>query len=558
MNVENPRSLKWIAVCFAVVLFAGTATAQMPHRVAVLVNENSQASKKAANIFSRLHGVPSGNLIYLDLPDSIVTARAECSPEEFTTLIYEPAQKIIQERGLAEQVVAWVYSVDFPIRVVTSPNDRQQMSIMGMTFLRGETPDLSLMEKGQIISPLFAGPGPGNAKKTPSRSFSIYHAGLKDKMPLPSMMLGYIGENGNDMDTVIRCLEDGVRARESSKPLFLLVKTGDANRSTPREWQFDSTKLEVAARGGAMVITTNQAPKQLDLMGVMTGAEKIKPADYGTFAPGAMAEHLTSWSAEFQKPQSKCTDWLAAGATVTAGMVTEPYNNWVKFPHARFFAHYTAGCSALESFYQSIASPVQVLLLGDPLARIAALPVKLKAIGLSKEISSDLDAAFVAEATFSVPATPIYSALLNGRQIKHAEANALIELPFDEMDDGYHEVRLLAQVATPVTPGGFQDIPVLINKKGRSTEITGLSDELPEKISIQVSAKGGESPTEIYLFWNGLELDRKPYVNGTELVVDERTLGEGPHRVQAVTVYEDGMKVRSAPKLFAIEFNSKN
>ena len=551
------RSSLFLILCSAVLLSSGRAAAQMPHRVAVLVNENSQNSKKAANVFAALHGVPGGNLIYLNLPESIVTGRSECTPDEFQTLIYDPAQKIIEERGLTNQVLAWVYSVDFPIRVITSPSDRQQMSIMGLTFTRGKVPAMEIIEKGLFASPLFAGPAKEGGKRL-SLSFQMIKegdGGLGDKMPLPSMMLGYTGENGTDMDTVLRCLQNGVLARQSgaNKPV-LLVQTGDKARSGCREWQFAEVKSEMAPRGGSVTIYTNQPPAQTNLMGVMIGAETAKPSDFGTFAPGAFAEHLTSWSAEFQKPQTKCTEWLKAGATVTAGMVTEPYANWAKFPHARFFVHYASGCSAMESFYQSLASPLQVLLLGDPLSQIAGLPVEIKTIGLSKEITSSVDASFVAEAKFPIAAPVLYSALLDGRQIKAADGITLIELPFKEMGDGYHEVRIIAQVAAPVTPGWFKDFPVMINKKGRSAAVTGLAEGGARQIAVKVAAGGKEKPKEIYLLWNGRQLDRKPYADGVELRFDERIIGEGPQRIQAVSVYEDGMEVRSAPQVFIIAY----
>jgi hypothetical protein len=551
------RSSLFLILCSAVLLSSGRAAAQMPHRVVVLVNENSQNSKKAANVFAALHGVPGGNLIYLNLPESIVTGRSECTPDEFQTLIYDPAQKIIEERGLTNQVLAWVYSVDFPIRVITSPSDRQQMSIMGLTFTRGKVPAMEIIEKGLFASPLFAGPAKEGGKRL-SLSFQMIKegdGGLGDKMPLPSMMLGYTGENGTDMDTVLRCLQNGVLARQSgaNKPV-LLVQTGDKARSGCREWQFAEVKSEMAPRGGSVTIYTNQPPAQTNLMGVMIGAETAKPSDFGTFAPGAFAEHLTSWSAEFQKPQTKCTEWLKAGATVTAGMVTEPYANWAKFPHARFFVHYASGCSAMESFYQSLASPLQVLLLGDPLSQIAGLPVEIKTIGLSKEITSSVDASFVAEAKFPIAAPVLYSALLDGRQIKAADGITLIELPFKEMGDGYHEVRIIAQAAAPVTPGWFKDFPVMINKKGRSAAVTGLAEGGARQIAVKVAAGGKEKPKEIYLLWNGRQLDRKPYADGVELRFDERIIGEGPQRIQAVSVYEDGMEVRSAPQVFIIAY----
>lgn len=568
MNIENRRSRKSrflhssirLILYSAVLLPPGRAAAQMPHRVAVLVNENSQNSKKAANVFAALHGVPGCNLIYLDLPESVITGRAECTPAEFMQHIYEPARKVIEERGLTHQVLAWIYSVDFPIRIVTSPVDRQQMSLMGLTFTRGKIPAPEMIEKGQFMSPLFAGPVKEGSPKNPSRSLDVYQVNLKDKMPLPSMMLGYTGEKGNDMETVLKCIENGMRARQSgSNPRVLLVKTDDEKRSGPREWQYAEVKTELTLRGGSAVIYTNSPSAQTNLMGVLTGAAAVKPADFGSFAPGAFADHLTSWSAEFQKPQTKCTEWLKAGATVTAGMVTEPYANWAKFPHARFFVHYASGCSAMESFYQSLLSPVQVLLLGSPLAQIAGLPVEIKTVGLKKdkEISSSLDSAFVAEAKIPVAAPVLYSALLDGKQIKEADSVTLIELPFKEMGDGWHEVRIIAQAAVPVTPGGFRDFPVIINKKGRSVAMTGLRDAAPGQVAVQAEPGGKEVPKEIYLLWNGRQLDRKPYEAGTGLLFDERTVGEGPHRIQAVAVYEDGMEVRSAPQTFAIEFKTK-
>ena len=182
------------------------------------------------------------------------------------------------------------------------------------------------------------------------------------------------------------------------------------------------------------------------------------------------------------------------------------------------------------------------------------LPADVKAIGLGKEIASTVDSAFVAEAKFQIPAQVLYSALLDGKQIKDADSVTLIELPFKKMGDGYHEVRIIAQAASLVSPGGFKDFPVTINKKGRSVAITGLGDGAPHQIVVKIAPSGKEQPKEVLLLWNGRELDRKPYADGVELSFDERTVGEGPHRIQAVAIYEDGMEVRSAAMPFAIAF----
>jgi len=555
------RSILYILIPAAAVFIALAAPAQQPHRIAVLVNENSQDSKHAANVFAGLHGVPGVNLIYLDLPAALSGGKAECTPEEFQTLIFDPAQQMIKERGLDKQIVAWVYSVDFPIRILTSANDRQQMSLMGITFMRGRVPAVEMVEKGLFASKLFAGPMQAGEPKNPPRSFDSMKAGLKDEMPLPSMMLGYTGEQGSGMEVVLRCITNGVLARRhGASPKILLNATDDTARSAPREWQFADVKAELAMRANVVVSTNTPAAPQTDLMGVMTGMEHVTPAAFGTFVPGAMAEHLTSWAAQFQKPQTKCTAWLDAGATVTAGTVTEPYNVWLKFPHARFFTHYAAGCTAMESFFQSIFSPVQILLLGDPLSQITGLPVEIKTVGLSKmPIQSSLDAAFVAQAKFPLPISkPLFSAALNGVEIKPVEDNALIDLPFKDMADGYHEVRIIAQAPLPTTPGGYRDIPVYINKKGRAVKISDLADAGGGMIKVRVAPAGEEQPKEIALLWNGRELDRKPYAADIELLFAEKTIGEGPHRIQAVAIYEDGMKVRSEPQGFGIAFNTKS
>jgi hypothetical protein len=101
----------------------------------------------------------------------------------------------------------------------------------------------------------------------------------------------------------------------------------------------------------------------------MMGKANVDPALVGKFMPGCMAEHLTSFAAKFDiESQTKLSRWIAEGATASAGAVCEPMSNWRKFPHARFFNHYSYGCTMIESFYQSIRWPLQIMMAGEPLA----------------------------------------------------------------------------------------------------------------------------------------------------------------------------------------------
>ena len=109
-----------------------------------------------------------------------------------------------REQGIDQQVLAWIYSVDFPIRVKTDSNDRKQMSVGGLTFMRNRIPGLSLVEEGKYLSKLFAGGNERLKIRLPAMSLDVVkeglgmdakvppeaaylQGGLGKRMPLPNM-----------------------------------------------------------------------------------------------------------------------------------------------------------------------------------------------------------------------------------------------------------------------------------------------------------------------------------------------------------------------------------
>lgn len=352
----------WISVLLCGLL-APAAVALGPHEVLVLANANSVESVEIARAFMRMRSVPEPNLVMLALPEG--TGR-RISRDDFTKHIWKPAVQAATDRTLGDHILAWVYSTDFPVAVQTDPT----MSIQGLTFLRNETIEAKQVEDGRYRSPLYAGPVAKKGVANLAQSFDIYLEWLGGDMPLPSMMLGVTGERGLDADAVLACLRRGV-ASDGTAPsgTVYYVTSGDV-RSTCRDWQYRAASLELALRGVAGVVT-NGLPRGQAVMGMQVGAADVDVEGLqNRFLPGAMAEHLTSLSAVFDLPsQTKLTAWLAAGATASAGAVTEPRSIWTKFPSARFFVHYAAGCTMMESFYQAVGSPVQILLVGEPLAQ---------------------------------------------------------------------------------------------------------------------------------------------------------------------------------------------
>ncbi|MDF7808082.1 hypothetical protein P4E94_11580 [Pontiellaceae bacterium B12219] len=547
------------------------AAAQMPQEVLVLVNRKSQDSMKVANVFVAARQIPKYNVVYLDIPETAYGGTATVTPEEFTQLIWEPANAVMKQRGLEDQILAWVYSVDFPIRVKTDSNDRKQMSVGGMTFMRNKMPGLSLVEEGKYLSKLFAGPnqriklslnamslgmqkkglGP-NAKVPPEAAW--LQSGLGDRMPLPSMMLGYTGEKGNDVDTVLASIENGVKSDYRGQRSGIYFIQSEDVRSTCREWQFYPAVNELKNRGISATVTTNFPAGKQNVMGIMMGAETVDPSQVGSFAPGAMAEHLTSWSAEFQKRQSKTTDWIKAGATGSAGSVVEPYSNPDKFPSARFFVHYAAGCTMLESFYQSIACPLQVLLIGDPLAKPYALPFSVKVLG-AETLKNDFT--YLANAESKIPNISFqYAFLLDGKQIQAMSDDNSVYLRLKNISDGYHEIRAIASVKHMVEFSASADKPIMVNKRGRSITIQPEIKRLGKyEHGVKITVGGTELPKKMKLVSGEVVLDEKVYDPETELVLDEQLLGEGPSAIQAVGIYEDGMEVASEPLSLGITFS---
>lgn len=111
-----------------------------------------------------------------------------------------------------------------------------------------------------------------------------------------------------------------------------------------------------------------------------TGLARVPAPLGGEWLPGALADHLTSFGGQLERPagdgQMNVLDWLEAGATASYGTVSEPCNHVQKFPHPQVLIHsYVQGVSALEAYWRSVAWPAQGVFVGEPLAAPFAPPI---------------------------------------------------------------------------------------------------------------------------------------------------------------------------------------
>jgi len=373
-----------LTVFLIIPMLAQQVFALGPHEVLLLVNEESKDSVEIADEYAKLRSIPAVNIVRLRLP--VETALTSITRKDFTRLIWEPVTSEIAKRGIDDHILAWVYSVDFPSAVNFDP----QLSIQGLTFLRNRLPDSDATMKGRYISPLFCGPDNPDGGAFSSQSFDVYRAWMGKDMPVPSMVLGCMGERGNTRDIVLKCLRRGATSDGTMPTGTVYFVTGEDVRAVCRAWQYPRAVKDLRTLGVRGVISSKLPSGDQRILGVMCGMVEVKPEEgWNAFLPGSMAEHLTSAAGIFASAnQTKLSAWIKAGATASAGAVTEPYCLWTKFPSARFYVHYAKGCTVMESFYQSIRCPLQLLLAGDPLASPWAPKGDVELAGLEKETIS--------------------------------------------------------------------------------------------------------------------------------------------------------------------------
>jgi uncharacterized protein (TIGR03790 family) len=108
-----------------------------------------------------------------------------------------------------------------------------------------------------------------------------------------------------------------------------------------------------------------------DIVLLQIGLARVPHLETLQFAPGALADHLTSFGGRLEgsAAQTSALAWIAAGATASHGTASEPCSHVQKFPHPQvLLLHYLQGATAVEAYWRSVAWPQQAVFVGEPLA----------------------------------------------------------------------------------------------------------------------------------------------------------------------------------------------
>ena len=533
---------------------AGPALALGPHEVALLVSRQSEASLEVASHYARLRQIPPANIILVDVPEAALGEAAEIGWEDFQRAIREPVDAEIRRRGIGDHILAWVYAPGFPVRVTSAP----ALSLQGATFLRGQPPDAAAVRSGQFHSPLYAGPDRPQGPFAESHSLEFFAASLRDRMPLPSMLLGVAGARGQSAAQIVDQLKIARSADATAPRAPVWFATNGDIRATARGWEFPDAAKELEQLGVPARLSPAPPERERELGGLMLGQRTVEPLRYGPLAAGAVADHLTSFAGAFHfGDQSKLTAWLAHGAAAAAGTVVEPTAAWTKFPHARLFAHIARGCTLLEGYAQAVRSPMELLVVGDPLCAPHARPVPLSLALLG---DGDPDAPVSNRVEFAAaPVDPAAAGsceflyLLDGRALADARGEHA-SVDTRTLADGWHDLRAVCYRDGAVRHQSFALRGFEVRNAGRAVRasLPGRVEavDLDHPVRIQLDVQG--EPAEVALVAQERVVARSTNRGDRVLLLNPRLLGAGPQRVQAVAVYSDRMAVRSPPLDFVV------
>ena len=449
----SPTLLIMIAALLAV--SSGRATAGVgPENVAVIVNENSQASLQIAAEYVELRKIPDGNVIRLsDVPEF-----ETIDVEVFREKLLGPVLRTIERRGLALQIECVAWSSDFPTAINVKADVGQTelpqvltpvASLNGMTYLyqlvmNKDLRYLSLQSNGFARRPLNGQVSRGfrQQQQWAADGSPVSQGGLRY---LLSTVLAVTRGRGTSTEETVDYLRRSVSA-DSTFPDGTFYYLRNKNiRSTSRDGLFVSAASLLNAAGLKARIVDGVLPKDVDdVQGLMVGSAKFDwEASGSTILPGAICEHFTSYGGVMREKasQTPLSEFLKHGAAGASGTVTEPYAIAAKFPDAFIHAHYASGCCLAEAFYQSVKGPYQLLIVGDPLCQPWADPPEFRVAGLEPDQKVN---GFVTATPLSGDNVSRYEFYVDGRLRDACRPGESRQFDSTALSNGSHEIRVVA------------------------------------------------------------------------------------------------------------------
>ena len=284
--------------------------------------------------------------------------------------------------------------------------------------------------------------------------------------------------------------------------------------------------------------------------GLMTGFSRVElGGGPWRLVPGAIAENLTSYGGIYDRraTHTRITDFLHAGACMSSGAVEEPFSLPHKFPTPMMYGFYAQGMSAIEAFYQSIASPYQLLIVGDPLTQpYARAPDETVEMKLFNDDEKRLRLTR-RPLGLKVPKTRtrLIEVSLNDQRAQNAPPVPNVDVRLPKEAAGVLDVRATLvgfdrteprlTFTSEIDLGGEQATPTATIVKPRSGAVgDGNTGSQASAIEVELNAEGAD---QIVLSHLGVVVATVAGDSGT-VTVETNQLGGGPLRFRPVATYD--------------------
>lgn len=527
-----------------------------PENVFLVVNSTSWASQTVANHFIELRQIPSSNVFYIDWTGGFEIIEGETLRDKILT----PVLDAIDRRGLLSQIDYIIYSSDFPYAADLSKE------LSRAKFIDQATPICSLNSATYLWNLVLAR-APilmdfqinhymrafgSRSTEEPTRGFhswvgwgnsgELLEAGGQNYML--STMLAVTSGRGNSVREAVAYLERSATADGTHpKHTIYFSKTGDV-RSTSRAPEFPAAvealdKLNVRAH-----VTTEVMPiSRSDVAGAMIGIANFSwTQSHSKILPGAICENFTSFGGKMveDSSQTPLSEFLRYGAAGTSGTVVEPYAMPEKFPSPMMQVHYARGCTLAEAYYQSVFSPAQLLIVGDPLCRPWADIPTVRASGVKpKDRVSGVLSISPQASVANGGKVDHFELFVDGRRQASAREKETLDWNTKGDADGYHELRVVAVAAGPIETQGRTIIPVTVDNQGGGVELSvAQADAARWDTAVTVRVKAVKA-AQIFVVHNNRILGRVAGAEG-EVKFNPRLLGTGPVSLQAIAAQGPG------------------
>jgi len=355
---------------------------------------------------------------------------------------------------------------------------------------------------------------------------------------LLSTMLAVTSGRGNSVAEALAYLKRSADADGTApKGTIYLMRNKDV-RSTTRDGTFPATAVVLRRLGVDAKILDGVLPKDRpDVAGAVSGSGAVAWAACGsTILPGAICEHLTSSGGALCQGtgQTPLTDFLRYGAAGSSGTVTEPRAIQEKFPLPFMHIHYARGCTLAEAFYQSVAGPYQLLIVGDPLCRPWAKIPTVTVDGWPEAGATVTGVLTLRPHSEAGDTPPQFEMFIDGRRWATCKPGAAFALDTTKLSDGWHELRVVVVAGDVIATQGRVIVPVKVgNRSGGLSVQTSVGGEpvaWDRRVRVEASLDGAKG---IRFLHHGRVLGSITGDRGTvELPLD--AVGQGPVEIAVV------------------------